>query len=51
MPQMSPMNWIILFMNFLLIFFLINANNYFFIKYEFKSKILSKKIKTINWKW
>nr|AXS66583.1 ATP synthase F0 subunit 8 [Cleroidea sp. 6 KM-2017] len=51
MPQMSPMNWIILFLNFSLIFMLINSNNYFFTKYEFITKNLSKKINKINWKW
>nr|AXS64808.1 ATP synthase F0 subunit 8 [Cleridae sp. 1 KM-2017] len=51
MPQMSPMNWIILFLNFTLIFFIINSNNYFFVKYEYSFKSLTKKIKKINWKW
>nr|YP_010714876.1 ATP synthase F0 subunit 8 [Cladiscus yunnanus]WDE20690.1 ATP synthase F0 subunit 8 [Cladiscus yunnanus] len=51
MPQMSPMNWIMLFFSFSLIFMMLNSNNYFFIKYYFSSKMETLKLKKYNWKW
>nr|AXS65146.1 ATP synthase F0 subunit 8 [Cleridae sp. 2 KM-2017] len=52
MPQMSPLNWISLFVSFSLIFLLINSTNYFFINYKIDIKSL-KTLKTnnISWKW
>nr|ALO76568.1 ATP synthase F0 subunit 8 [Melyridae sp. 'Dasytidae' GENSP01] len=51
MPQMSPMNWVLLFIMFSIIFLVINANNYFMLKYTplFTKKSLMKN--KINWKW
>nr|YP_009995249.1 ATP synthase F0 subunit 8 [Ochthebius puncticollis]QNP09639.1 ATP synthase F0 subunit 8 [Ochthebius puncticollis] len=52
MPQMAPMNWLILFMNFTMIFLMFNSINYFSFKYEImKNKNNMKIIKLINWKW
>nr|AFU50236.1 ATP synthase F0 subunit 8 [Copelatus sp. MJTNT-2012] len=52
MPQMAPMNWLILYMMFSITFLLFNFLNYY--KYIIKSKA-SKKMKffskTLNWKW
>nr|ALO76997.1 ATP synthase F0 subunit 8 [Psilothrix sp. PSI01] len=51
MPQMSPMNWIILFIMFTIIFLIINSNNYFMVKYS-PIKATKTLIKNkINWKW
>nr|ALO76098.1 ATP synthase F0 subunit 8 [Amphiops globus] len=51
MPQMAPMNWILLFVMFCLTFMLFNSMNYFSFKYEVKTSKPSK-IKTfMNWKW
>nr|QNP09996.1 ATP synthase F0 subunit 8 [Ochthebius lederi] len=52
MPQMAPMNWIILFFMFTIIFMLFNSMNYFSFKYknnQIKS-IIKNNFKTI-WKW
>nr|YP_010947528.1 ATP synthase F0 subunit 8 [Hesperus amabilis]WGO76431.1 ATP synthase F0 subunit 8 [Hesperus amabilis] len=51
MPQMAPMNWLILFFMFTMIFLLFNCLNYFIFKYPVKSKSLNKKSSKINWKW
>nr|ALO71137.1 ATP synthase F0 subunit 8 [Pselaphinae sp. 11 EF-2015] len=53
MPQMSPLNWMILFMFFSSIFFLFNLLNFYMnlpIPYQnniFKSNFMNK----YNWKW
>nr|YP_009441711.1 ATP synthase F0 subunit 8 [Amphizoa insolens]AOY39243.1 ATP synthase F0 subunit 8 [Amphizoa insolens] len=52
MPQMAPMNWLILFFLFIMIFLLFNFLNYF--KFMIKNNNnLNKKfsIKNLNWKW
>nr|YP_009338130.1 ATP synthase F0 subunit 8 [Trichodes sinae]ANG08440.1 ATP synthase F0 subunit 8 [Trichodes sinae] len=52
MPQMSPLNWISLFLSFSLIFLLINSYNYYFINYSFNKKITkTSSLIKINWKW
>nr|AFQ62210.1 ATP synthase F0 subunit 8 [Hypomedon debilicornis] len=52
MPQMAPMNWLFLFIFFILIFLMFNSLNYFSFIYNNKSMI-NKNSKTfnINWKW
>uniref|UniRef100_A0AAN0N7Q5 ATP synthase complex subunit 8 n=1 Tax=Teucriogethes sp. TaxID=3123426 RepID=A0AAN0N7Q5_9CUCU len=51
MPQMMPLNWILLLAYFTLIFLMFNTLNYFSFLYKIKkSKTLMKKIK-YNWKW
>nr|APX39917.1 ATP synthase F0 subunit 8 [Hydrothassa fairmairei] len=51
MPQMMPLNWLILMFYFLIIFMMFNIMNYFMFYYNIKS--LKNKSKTIiyNWKW
>nr|WIL79877.1 ATP synthase F0 subunit 8 [Tillus discoidalis]WIL79903.1 ATP synthase F0 subunit 8 [Opilo sinensis] len=51
MPQMSPLNWVSLFISFTIIFMLINSMNYFFINYNFKINKENIKLSKINWKW
>nr|QJF72902.1 ATP synthase F0 subunit 8 [Nephus voeltzkowi]QJF72928.1 ATP synthase F0 subunit 8 [Nephus voeltzkowi] len=51
MPQMMPLNWMMLFLYFLLIFYLFNINLYFNNNIK-KKDIPSKKYKfKLNWKW
>nr|YP_010326846.1 ATP synthase F0 subunit 8 [Athetis thoracica]UNP54096.1 ATP synthase F0 subunit 8 [Athetis thoracica] len=53
MPQMMPINWLISFFFFLLIYLIFNIMNY----YIFNKKSLNKnsnfsiKLKNFNWKW
>nr|AII02489.1 ATP synthase F0 subunit 8 [Noctua pronuba] len=53
MPQMMPINWLISFFFFLLIYLIFNIMNY----YIFNKKISNKnnnlmiKLKNFNWKW
>nr|WIL79916.1 ATP synthase F0 subunit 8 [Pieleus irregularis] len=51
MPQMSPLNWVSLFVSFTLIFLLINSMSYFFITYNFNTKKENLTFKKMNWKW
>nr|ARH54848.1 ATP synthase F0 subunit 8 [Agathidium nigripenne] len=52
MPQMAPMNWLILFILFTLTFLIFNSMNFFILKYtpNFNKKII-KNMKLMNWKW
>nr|AXS65453.1 ATP synthase F0 subunit 8 [Cucujoidea sp. 30 KM-2017] len=51
MPQMAPLNWLMLFFYFLTIFITFNVMNYFSFIYKIKkSSFKSKKI-SYNWKW
>nr|ARH55126.1 ATP synthase F0 subunit 8 [Othius laeviusculus] len=51
MPQMAPMNWLILFIMFIIIFMIFNMMNYFSFKYENKFYSIKKKDNKFNWKW
>nr|YP_009050378.1 ATP synthase F0 subunit 8 [Carterocephalus silvicola]AIC09077.1 ATP synthase F0 subunit 8 [Carterocephalus silvicola] len=54
MPQMMPINWIISFLFFILIFILFNILNYYIFninKMNNKNKIFLKKNYPLNWKW
>nr|YP_010933559.1 ATP synthase F0 subunit 8 [Aegialites californicus]WKT09002.1 ATP synthase F0 subunit 8 [Aegialites californicus] len=51
MPQMAPLNWLILMFYFLFIFIIFNSLNYFSFMYTPKKIFFNKKITTINWKW
>nr|AOY39334.1 ATP synthase F0 subunit 8 [Uleiota sp. BMNH 833935] len=51
MPQMAPMNWLILYMFFSLIFLYINCLNFYMFSYSNKSYFNTKKKSLINWKW
>nr|ARH55016.1 ATP synthase F0 subunit 8 [Geodromicus suturalis] len=51
MPQMAPMNWLMLFMMFSMIFLLFNSLNYFSFNYKFKLNTKNKNFSKINWKW
>nr|YP_009409206.1 ATP synthase F0 subunit 8 [Archichauliodes deceptor]AOX48539.1 ATP synthase F0 subunit 8 [Archichauliodes deceptor] len=52
MPQMSPLNWLILFLFFSMIFIIFNILNYFILNYSNPSMTeKSFSFKPLNWKW
>nr|AML26558.1 ATP synthase F0 subunit 8 [Staphylinidae sp. BMNH 1274698] len=51
MPQMAPLNWLLLFIMFTITFLIFNNMNYFSIMYNSKIKKLSQSNKMLNWKW
>nr|UFZ13935.1 ATP synthase F0 subunit 8 [Puri aleca] len=52
MPQMSPLNWLMLFLFFSMIFFIFNMMNYFITIYSTPSnKKTNFKSNSLNWKW
>nr|YP_009906689.1 ATP synthase F0 subunit 8 [Elaeidobius kamerunicus]QLI52332.1 ATP synthase subunit 8 [Elaeidobius kamerunicus] len=51
MPQMSPLNWLSMYMLFTLLFILSVIINYYMFLYTPKMQIKAVEKKTINWKW
>nr|AXS65128.1 ATP synthase F0 subunit 8 [Cucujoidea sp. 19 KM-2017] len=51
MPQMAPMNWLILLIYFLILLILLTSINYYFYLYYPQKNINFKKNNIINWKW
>nr|QWB85951.1 ATP synthase F0 subunit 8 [Philus antennatus] len=51
MPQMAPLNWVILMLTFILTFKLFNCLNFFMFLYYPKIKTINKKKSIHNWKW
>nr|ALO70326.1 ATP synthase F0 subunit 8 [Atheta sp. 1 EF-2015] len=51
MPQMAPMNWLMLFFMFIMVFMIFNSLNYFCFLYTPKLSKSSKISNSINWKW
>uniref|UniRef100_A0A6H0N4E8 ATP synthase complex subunit 8 n=1 Tax=Brephilydia jejuna TaxID=2546586 RepID=A0A6H0N4E8_9CUCU len=51
MPQMAPLNWLILAIVFTLVFLVFNIINYFSFNYETKSLKTSKEKVISSWKW
>nr|ASY98199.1 ATP synthase F0 subunit 8 [Toxodera hauseri] len=52
MPQMMPLNWLMLFAFFVMFLFLLNILNYYTVFNKSTSKISQKPgYKTLNWKW
>nr|AEP27453.1 ATP synthase F0 subunit 8 [Deporaus betulae] len=51
MPQMAPLNWLTLFIFFILVFMIFNSVNYFMFNYTPKICKISKKSIKFNWKW
>nr|QIV24812.1 ATP synthase F0 subunit 8 [Teispes insularis] len=51
MPQMAPLNWLILAILFTLVFLVFNVYNYFSFNYEIKKLKTTKKEIFSNWKW
>nr|AXS65099.1 ATP synthase F0 subunit 8 [Cerambycidae sp. 4 KM-2017] len=52
MPQMMPLNWLMLFLFFLIVFLLFNIINYYSFKPFYKKSLINfKNKKSFNWKW
>nr|YP_009110415.1 ATP synthase F0 subunit 8 [Striacosta albicosta]AIX11759.1 ATP synthase subunit 8 [Striacosta albicosta] len=53
MPQMMPINWLISFFFFLLVYLIFNIMNYYIFnkKISNKNNKLNIKLKNLNWKW
>nr|ALO77624.1 ATP synthase F0 subunit 8 [Galerucinae sp. 846596] len=51
MPQMMPLNWLILFISFIWTFFLFTNWNYFNFNYQYKIKYTNIKNCNYIWKW
>nr|AML26778.1 ATP synthase F0 subunit 8 [Scarabaeidae sp. BMNH 1274752] len=51
MPQMAPLNWLMLFIYFCMMFIIFNMMNYYLFTYKPNSYFYKKKINKINWKW
>nr|ALO77329.1 ATP synthase F0 subunit 8 [Xinidium sp. XIN01] len=51
MPQMAPMNWLLLLFYFMIIFMIFNVKNYYSFMYKIKSYSFDKKITNMTWKW
>nr|ARH54315.1 ATP synthase F0 subunit 8 [Curculionidae sp. 6 AH-2016] len=50
MPQMSPLNWLSMYIYFYLLFLLLMIINYYLFLYKPKTHKF-KKLSKINWKW
>nr|YP_010563155.1 ATP synthase F0 subunit 8 [Demonax pseudonotabilis]UYX61161.1 ATP synthase F0 subunit 8 [Demonax pseudonotabilis] len=48
---MAPLNWLILFLFFSIIFILFNTINFYSFLYKSKSEKNNKKSLNFNWKW
>nr|QWB85847.1 ATP synthase F0 subunit 8 [Clytomelegena kabakovi] len=51
MPQMAPLNWMILFMLFIIIFSIFNNLNYFSFSYPITENPLKISLMKLHWKW
>nr|AYW52184.1 ATP synthase F0 subunit 8 [Lamiinae sp. 1 ACP-2013] len=51
MPQMAPLNWLTLFLFFIMMFLFYNIYNYFNFNYSTKKIKFMKKSLLYNWKW
>nr|AND96062.1 ATP synthase F0 subunit 8 [Onthophagus sp. BMNH670919] len=51
MPQMAPINWLMLLFYFSMIFMIFNALNYYSFNYTIKIFSFKKKTNLLNWKW
>nr|QRV62513.1 ATP synthase F0 subunit 8 [Hydroporus puberulus] len=52
MPQMAPMNWLILYMIVSMTFIMFNFLNYYLFLINKNNNILNKIMKkSLNWKW
>nr|YP_002265591.1 ATP synthase F0 subunit 8 [Tetraphalerus bruchi]ACF35124.1 ATP synthase F0 subunit 8 [Tetraphalerus bruchi] len=52
MPQMSPINWVSMFISITTIFIAINSINYFMLENKKEKSTTNKKCtKVNNWKW
>nr|QIV24747.1 ATP synthase F0 subunit 8 [Toxeutes arcuatus] len=51
MPQMAPLNWLTLFIFFVLVFLILNSVNFFSFSYTIKKIPIKSEKFQFNWKW
>nr|YP_010287614.1 ATP synthase F0 subunit 8 [Orybina regalis]UKT61945.1 ATP synthase F0 subunit 8 [Orybina regalis] len=53
MPQMMPINWLLSFIYFIIIFMIFNMMNYYIYNLNMKNIKINNKFnfKNLNWKW
>nr|YP_010284549.1 ATP synthase F0 subunit 8 [Xoanodera maculata]UKQ56292.1 ATP synthase F0 subunit 8 [Xoanodera maculata] len=51
MPQMAPLNWLLLFIIFSVTFIFFNSLNYYSFTYKVKKDHLKPSSPSFNWKW
>nr|YP_010284523.1 ATP synthase F0 subunit 8 [Nadezhdiella cantori]UKQ56266.1 ATP synthase F0 subunit 8 [Nadezhdiella cantori] len=51
MPQMAPLNWLILFIFFSIILIIFNSMNFYSFLYSTKKEKSKKSTLNFNWKW
>nr|AND96214.1 ATP synthase F0 subunit 8 [Onthophagus cf. jeannelianus] len=51
MPQMAPINWLMLLIYFSFLFMIFNVMNYYSFNYNIKLFTFKKKNNLLNWKW
>nr|APX39826.1 ATP synthase F0 subunit 8 [Apteropeda ovulum] len=51
MPQMMPLNWLLLMLFFMLILYMFNNLNFYNLNYSIKQKKHFKTLVLFNWKW
>nr|AXS65713.1 ATP synthase F0 subunit 8 [Cerambycidae sp. 7 KM-2017] len=51
MPQMAPLNWLILFMFFIMVFLMFNIVNFYSFTIIPEKKKFKKTSISLNWKW
>nr|YP_009271875.1 ATP synthase F0 subunit 8 [Xylotrechus grayii]AIW58309.1 ATP synthase F0 subunit 8 [Xylotrechus grayii] len=51
MPQMAPLNWLLLFIFFTSMFMIFNVMNFYSFSYKPKEKKSEKTKINLNWKW
>nr|AND96078.1 ATP synthase F0 subunit 8 [Onthophagus crassicollis] len=51
MPQMAPINWLMLLIYFSFLFMIFNVMNYYSFNYNIKLFTFKKTNKMLNWKW
>nr|AXS66499.1 ATP synthase F0 subunit 8 [Coleoptera sp. 25 KM-2017] len=51
MPQMAPLNWLSLYMMFLILFSMTIILNYYSFLYQPKTQTMNKSFPKTHWKW
>nr|YP_010158033.1 ATP synthase F0 subunit 8 [Physosmaragdina nigrifrons]QRG29980.1 ATP synthase F0 subunit 8 [Physosmaragdina nigrifrons]QUB07153.1 ATP synthase F0 subunit 8 [Physosmaragdina sp. N56] len=51
MPQMAPINWLSLFITFVISLIIFSTLNYFFVLYQPKKSSIKMKSNINNWSW
>nr|APX40931.1 ATP synthase F0 subunit 8 [Apteropeda orbiculata] len=51
MPQMMPLNWLLLMLFFIMILYMFNNLNFFNLNYTTQKEKINKKLILFTWKW